>query len=58
MAVSEAIAVLAFPEFCDLESRGDRRHELVGGRVYAMKSATARTTPGITMGAMARKPTS
>jgi hypothetical protein len=27
-----------------------------GGRVYAMKRATARTVPGMTMGASARKP--
>jgi Uma2 family endonuclease len=40
--VSEAIAVLAFPEFCELESRGDHRHELVGGRVYAMAGGSER----------------
>ena len=40
--VSEAIAVLAFPDFCELESRGDRRHELVGGRVYAMAGGSER----------------
>ena len=40
--MSEEIAVLAFPEFCELESRGDRRHELVGGRVYAMAGGSER----------------
>lgn len=33
---------MSFPEFCDLESRGDRRHELVGGRVYAMAGGSER----------------
>ena len=40
--MGEAIAVVAFPEFCDLESRGDHRHELVGGRVYAMAGGSER----------------
>jgi len=40
--MSEAIAVLSFAEFCDLEARGDRRHELVGGRVYAMAGGSER----------------
>lgn len=38
----EAIAVLSFEEFCELEGRNDRRHELVGGRVYAMSGGTER----------------
>lgn len=40
--MSEAIAVVTFEEFCDLEGHGDRRHELVGGRVYAMAGGTER----------------
>ena len=40
--VSEAIAVLAFDDFCELEARGDVRHELVGGRVYAMAGGSER----------------
>jgi Uma2 family endonuclease len=40
--VSEAIAVLAFPDFCQLESLRDNRHELVGGRVYAMAGGSER----------------
>jgi Uma2 family endonuclease len=42
MEVTEAIAVLSFQEFCDAESRTDRRHELVGGRVYAMAGGSER----------------
>jgi Uma2 family endonuclease len=41
-SVSEAIAVLTFAEFCELEGAGDRRHELVGGRVYAMAGGSER----------------
>jgi Uma2 family endonuclease len=40
--VTEAIAVLSFEEFCAAEGRGDRRHELVGGRVYAMAGGSER----------------
>lgn len=40
--MSEAIAVVSFPEFCELETRGDQRHELVGGRVYAMAGGSER----------------
>lgn len=40
--MTEAIAVLSFEEFCEAESRGDRRHELVGGRVYAMAGGSER----------------
>jgi Uma2 family endonuclease len=40
--VSEAIAVVTFAEFCELEARGDHRHELVGGRVYAMAGGSER----------------
>jgi Uma2 family endonuclease len=40
--MSEAIAVLSFAEFCDLQAQGDRRHELVGGRVYAMAGGSER----------------
>lgn len=40
--MSEAIAVLSFEEFCELEGRNDRRQELVGGRVYAMSGGTER----------------
>jgi Uma2 family endonuclease len=37
-----AIAGLDFSEFCALEARGDRRHELVGGRVYTMAGGSER----------------
>lgn len=40
--MTEAIAVLSFDEFCAAESRGDRRNELVGGRVYAMAGGSER----------------
>lgn len=40
--MSEAISVLGIDEFCLLESRGDRRHELVGGRVYDMAGGSER----------------
>jgi Uma2 family endonuclease len=40
--VTEAIAVLGFEEFCELEQRGDSRHELVGGRVYVMAGGSER----------------
>lgn len=40
--MSEAIAVLGIDEFCELEARGDRRHELVGGRVYDMAGGSER----------------
>jgi Uma2 family endonuclease len=40
--MSEAIATLGFDEFCELETRGQSRHELVGGRVYAMAGGTER----------------
>lgn len=42
MRVTEAIAVLSFEDFCALEAAGDRRHELVGGRVYAMAGGSER----------------
>jgi Uma2 family endonuclease len=41
-AVAEAIAVLSFEEYCAAEGRGDRRHELVGGRVFAMAGGSER----------------
>jgi Uma2 family endonuclease len=40
--MSEAIAVLSFEEFCQFESLGEQRHELVGGRVYAMAGGSER----------------
>ncbi|MGH9164623.1 MAG: Uma2 family endonuclease [Acidimicrobiales bacterium] len=40
--MSEAIAVLSFDDFCESEGESDRRHELVGGRVYAMAGGTER----------------
>ena len=40
--VSEAIATVGFEEFCRLEGAGDRRHELVAGRVYAMAGGSER----------------
>ena len=40
--MTEAIAVLSFDEFCEAEGRSDRRHELVGGRVYAMAGGSER----------------
>jgi Uma2 family endonuclease len=40
--VSEAIATVNFDEFWRLEGAGDRRHELVAGRVYAMAGGSER----------------
>ena len=40
--MTEAIAVLSFEEFCDAEGRSDRRHELVGGRVYTLAGGSER----------------
>jgi Uma2 family endonuclease len=34
--VSEAIAFISFESFVDEEQSSERRHELVGGRIYAM----------------------
>jgi Uma2 family endonuclease len=40
--VSEAIAPLTFEDFCAQEATSDRRHEFVGGRVYAMAGGSER----------------
>lgn len=40
--MSEAIAICSFEEFLDAEQSAERRHELVGGRVYAMAGGTER----------------
>lgn len=40
--VSEAISPLTFDDFCAREARGDRRHEFVGGRVYAKAGGSER----------------
>lgn len=40
--MSEAIAVVNLDEFLDCEERGDRRHELVGGRLFAMAGGSER----------------
>lgn len=42
MAVSEAIAFVSLTAFLDGEQPSERRHELVGGRVYAMSGGTER----------------
>lgn len=54
--MTEAIAVLSFEAFCAAEGRGDRRHELVGGRVYAMAGGSERhdLIAGLLYEAMAR----
>lgn len=48
--------MLSFEEFCEAEGRGDRRHELVGGRVYAMAGGSERhdLIAGLLYEAMAR----
>jgi Uma2 family endonuclease len=40
--VSEVIATCSFEDFLDAEQLADRRHELVGGRVYAMAGGSER----------------
>ena len=40
--MTEAIAVTSFEDFLDGEQRSERRHELVGGRVYAMAGGSER----------------
>jgi hypothetical protein len=40
--VSEAIAICSFDDFLDAEQSADRRHELVGGRVYMMAGGSER----------------
>jgi len=40
--VSEAIATCSFEDFLEAEQLADRRHELVGGRVYAMAGGSER----------------
>ena len=40
--VSEAIAICSFEDFLQAEQIADRRHELVGGRVYAMAGGSER----------------
>jgi Uma2 family endonuclease len=54
--VTQAIAVLSFEEFCLAEGLGDRRHELVGGRVYAMAGGSEHhdLAAGLLYEAMAR----
>jgi len=42
LAMTEAIAVTSFEDFLEGEQRGERRHELVGGRVYAMAGGSER----------------
>ncbi len=41
-AMTEAIAVVSFDGFLAREQRSERRHELVGGRVYAMSGGSER----------------
>lgn len=40
--MSEAIAFVGISDFLEGEGRADRRHELVGGRVYAMAGGSER----------------
>ena len=40
--MSEAIAICSFEDFLDAEQSSERRHELVGGRVYAMAGGSER----------------
>jgi Uma2 family endonuclease len=40
--VSEAIAICSFDDFLGAEQVGERRHQLVGGRVYAMAGGSER----------------
>jgi len=40
--MTEAIALTSFGDFIDGEARSERRHDLVGGRVYAMAGGTER----------------
>ncbi len=40
--MTEAIAVISFEEFLKGEEQSERRHDLVGGRVYAMAGGTER----------------
>jgi len=40
--VTEAIAFVLFEAYLDGEQRSERRHELIGGRVYAMAGASER----------------
>ncbi len=40
--MTEAIAVVSFDGFLDREQPSERRHELVGGRVYAMSGGSER----------------
>ena len=42
MIVSEAIAFISFDSFVEEKQSSDRRHELVGGRVYAMAGGSER----------------
>ncbi|MDQ6910051.1 MAG: Uma2 family endonuclease, partial [Actinomycetota bacterium] len=40
--MTEAIAVTPYEAFLDSEQRSERRHELVGGRVYVMSGGSER----------------
>ncbi|MGH9056875.1 MAG: Uma2 family endonuclease [Acidimicrobiales bacterium] len=40
--MSEAIAVISFDSFIEGEQTAERRHELVGGRIYAMAGGSER----------------
>ncbi len=40
--MSEAIAFISFDSFVEEEQRSERRHELVGGRIYAMAGGPER----------------
>lgn len=40
--MTEAIAITSFGDFIEGEGRSERRHDLVGGRIYAMAGGTER----------------
>jgi Uma2 family endonuclease len=40
--MTEAIAITSFEDFVEGEARSERRHDLVGGRVYAMAGGSER----------------
>ena len=40
--MSEAIAFISFDSFVEEEQSSERRHELVGGRIYAMAGGSER----------------
>lgn len=42
LVMTEAIAVTSFEDFLQGEARSERRHDLVGGRVYAMAGGSER----------------